>query len=441
MINLNPDIGQVLTPDAVAEKMIKRSLVYLKNKNLSILDPAIGPATFLKAINKLKINVKNFDGYDIDNRMVTISNEYCSKLKYANKIFNEDYLLNNNQTFYDFIILNPPYVRQEKLSPEYKKKLNEVLKLGNTKVNGRSNLFIYFLLKSLSRLEKGGILCAIIYDSILNTKYGKEFWDYLSKNFQILEKENISTPFNKTIIDATIIIVKNHSLSKIFKKDNNCKKIKNKYIQLHELLKIQRGITLSSRKVFLSHENDGDIYKKSLPLIMKPKIKDKLQIEYPDQRFYNFGEDKDIDTFLINKAKSMDIKINIKPVKLIYGKIIFNYYIRNSPKHYFNSKNLNTSDNFYVSTVKDSLPEIIAFLLLNTELFKNSFLNSSRNQGSGLRKLQVYEYKNTIVPDWRTLSKSELSSLHKFASNLLLGEKNINQIQILVNDLLKKSFL
>ena len=70
--------------------MIKRSLVYLKNKNLSILDPAIGPATFLKAINKLKINVKNFDGYDIDNRMVTISNEYCSKLKYANKIFNEE---------------------------------------------------------------------------------------------------------------------------------------------------------------------------------------------------------------------------------------------------------------------------------------------------------------------------------------------------------------
>ena len=351
MINLNPDIGQVLTPDAVAEKMIKRSLVYLKNKNLSILDPAIGPATFLKAINKLKINVKNFDGYDIDNRMVTISNEYCSKLKYENKIFNEDYLLNNNQTFYDFIILNPPYIRQEKLSPEYKKKLKDVLHLGNTKVNGRSNLFIYFLLKSLSRLEEGGILCAIIYDSILNTKYGKEFWDYLSENFQILEKENISTPFNKTIIDATIIIVKNHSFSKMFKKDNNCKKIKNKYIQLHELLKIQRGITLSSRKVFLSHENDGDIYKKSLPLIMKPKIKDKLQIEFPDQRFYNFGEDKDIDTFLINKAKSMDIKINIKPVKLIYGKIIFNYYIRNSPKHYFNSKNLNTSDNFYVSTV------------------------------------------------------------------------------------------
>ena len=129
MINLNPDIGQVLTPDAVAEKMIKRSLVYLKNKNLSILDPAIGPATFLKAINKLKINVKNFDGYDIDNRMVTISNEYCSKLKYENKIFNEDYLLNNNQTFYDFIILNPPYIRQEKLSPEYKKKLKEVLQL------------------------------------------------------------------------------------------------------------------------------------------------------------------------------------------------------------------------------------------------------------------------------------------------------------------------
>ena len=60
MINLNPDIGQVLTPDAVAEKMIKRSLAYLKNKNLSILDPAIGPASFLKAINKLKINVKNF---------------------------------------------------------------------------------------------------------------------------------------------------------------------------------------------------------------------------------------------------------------------------------------------------------------------------------------------------------------------------------------------
>ena len=40
MINLNPDIGQVLTPDAVAEKMIKRSLVYLKNK-IIILDPTL----------------------------------------------------------------------------------------------------------------------------------------------------------------------------------------------------------------------------------------------------------------------------------------------------------------------------------------------------------------------------------------------------------------
>tara|TARA_B100000945_G_scaffold158060_1_gene126973 strand:+ start:2058 stop:3383 length:1326 start_codon:yes stop_codon:yes gene_type:complete len=441
MINLNPDFGQVLTPDTVAEMMIKRSLSYLKNKKLSILDPAIGPATFLKAINKLKLNIKNFDGYDIDNRMCIISNEYCSKLKYKNKIFNEDFLLNNNQTFYDFVILNPPYIRQEKLSTEYKKKLKEVLKLRNIKVNGRSNLFIYFLFKCLSKLEKNGILCAIIYDSILNTKYGKEFWDYLSNNFKILEKKSISTPFNKTIIDATIIIVSNQSSSKKFSIENNSKNVRNNYVKLSELLKIQRGITLSSRKVFLSHKNDGDIYKKSLPIIMKPKIKDKLNIEYPDQRFYNFGQDKDVDSFLINKAKSIDIDIKIKPVKLIFGKIIFNYYIRNSPKHYFNSKNLNTSDNFYVSTVKDSFPEIIAFLLLNTELFVNSFLDSSRNQGNGLRKLQVYEYKNTFVPDWRTLSKSELSSLNKCAYSLLIGNKNINQIQFLVNDLLIKSFL
>ena len=102
---------------------------------------------------------------------------------------------------FDIIIGNPPYVRQEeisdpegKLSPdEYKKALRQSIyeeyqdyfftkkdksKL-RKKIDGRSDLYTFFYLKSFKLLNKKGILTFICFNSWLDVGYGKWLQEFI----------------------------------------------------------------------------------------------------------------------------------------------------------------------------------------------------------------------------------------------------------------------
>lgn len=76
---------------------------------------------------------------------------------------------------FDQIVQNPPYVRQELLVEGANSKDSiryNVSSLLST-IPSQSNLYIYFLLKSILHLKEGGIMVAVIYDSWLYSSFGK----------------------------------------------------------------------------------------------------------------------------------------------------------------------------------------------------------------------------------------------------------------------------
>jgi len=98
---------------------------------------------------------------------------------------------------FDIIIGNPPYVRQEvindptgKLLPnEYKKELRNMVRLDfpkhfpqKKKIDGKSDLYTFFYIRSLRILNPDGVHCFICSNSWLDVGYGAWLQEFLLKN-------------------------------------------------------------------------------------------------------------------------------------------------------------------------------------------------------------------------------------------------------------------
>ncbi len=110
---------------------------------------------------------------------------------------------------FDIVLSNPPYVRQEKIAPptlreqdytpeqwrqlkaEYKAKLQNSVAAAyphffkGRKLDGKSDLYIYFYLHGLSLLNPKGSFCFITSNSWLDVGYGKDLQEFLLKHSHV----------------------------------------------------------------------------------------------------------------------------------------------------------------------------------------------------------------------------------------------------------------
>jgi len=77
---------------------------------------------------------------------------------------------------FDIVVGNPPYVRQE-----YLKEIKPYLKTQFESFDGKADLYVYFLEKSLSVLKDDGILGVIVSNKWMRTGYGENLRNYLNK--------------------------------------------------------------------------------------------------------------------------------------------------------------------------------------------------------------------------------------------------------------------
>ena len=147
------DLGQVFTPENVARLM---SLLLLGNKkNGRVLDPCIGDNVFLRTIDGL-FPKNNFllNGAEVDESLI----DYSFYNKKNREIFSGNFFKYFPNHQYDYIIMNPPYVRQEQLCVSKindKHLLNSVIGDVPFKLNGQTNLYVYFFIKALNQLKPG----------------------------------------------------------------------------------------------------------------------------------------------------------------------------------------------------------------------------------------------------------------------------------------------
>jgi len=81
---------------------------------------------------------------------------------------------------FDFVVGNPPYVRKEKISPDYKE---NVLEPSFSSVyHGDNDLYVYFIARGIGWLKDGSRLGYIVSRTFTKTRYGKRVRSYIAGN-------------------------------------------------------------------------------------------------------------------------------------------------------------------------------------------------------------------------------------------------------------------
>ena len=192
------EYGIFFTPKAVVNYIID----YIIDYNFkSILEPSCGSGEFLDSL-KDRINGK------ID--AIEYNKEIFSSVTDKNKdtdivFYNQDYL-EVDKNNYDLIIGNPPYFTVNK---------NKVNKKYLAFFTGRPNIYILFIIHSLSKLNDNGILAFVLPTNFLNCMYYNKLREYIDINYTILSiKDFQDVKYLETSQNTCAFIIKK-------KKSNN----------------------------------------------------------------------------------------------------------------------------------------------------------------------------------------------------------------------------
>jgi len=473
----NENLGQVFTSPILAKFMISLLKEKISSKS-KILDPCIGPNTFFKALPQ-EVSNCYLKGIEIDENLFNeeIKNFYNNSKRTL--IQGSFFDLDSTEKF-DLIIQNPPYVRQELLANGVNSKSNiknDLLSSFST-VPSQSNLYIYFLLKSILHLNENGIMVAVIYDSWLYSSFGI----FLKESFLKLGHLTSIYHFKKSAFDnaevgATVIK---------FVKTKNSRK-STSYYSLNDLndLKTYNGFTdkahnLRPKELLTYSFNNSSVinFKSKLfqtlnSIVSKPIQRGTSAIvnnhfifsekKYPELKpivknvssinTYNVtkenafilavnGSISDVTKEYLDSVKNKilstpsdkfkAVKRDIKKNKNWYtvklkssGNFIFNYYLRNNIDFIYNPYKHLSSDNFYSVNIEQS--ELAYLAILNSSFTRLSVLNNSRSQGNGLRKIQLYEFKEIKVIDIKNISSKSINELEELGKSLMISERYNNK--------------
>jgi tRNA1(Val) A37 N6-methylase TrmN6 len=169
--------------------------------DMNILEPSCGSCEYITALHRLFPNL-NITGIEY-NKTIYESIVHLNNDKIV--INNMNYLHYITDKKYDLIIGNPPY---------YVLKKSDVDKCYHRYFDGRPNIFILFIIKSIQLLNNNGILSFILPKNFLNCLYYDKTRKYIKTHFQILHIIDCK--------DAKYIETQQDTIILIIQKTDNC---------------------------------------------------------------------------------------------------------------------------------------------------------------------------------------------------------------------------
>ncbi|MCD8206641.1 MAG: N-6 DNA methylase [Bacteroidales bacterium] len=202
--------AQFFTPAVIADVM---SDWLLGNDSLhSVLEPAFGLGVFSRCLLDKKGDLA-IKGYDIDDRIFSGAQKEFSSFKNVTLLL-QDYMYNDWENKYDGIICNPPYFKFHNY--DNKSVLKEMEEQLSCRLNGFTNLYALFLLKSIHQLKDNGRCAYILPSEFLNSDYGALVKTYLIRTQTVRHiivfdfEENI---FDDALTTACIVLCANDKKS------------------------------------------------------------------------------------------------------------------------------------------------------------------------------------------------------------------------------------
>lgn len=244
--------GAYFTPTKVVEKIVSN----LDLKNEKIIDPCCGSGNFLLQLPAV-VTLGNIYGNDIDKTSIELTriNMY---LKYEPKNLDvlyenfttSDFLKNNTDIKYQYIIGNPPWGYE--FSKEELADLKKIFVSADTKNVESYDVFVE---KSLSCLEDDGRLFFVLPEAILNVKTHKTIRQIILDNTLIEYLEYLGNMFDK--VQCPSVILKLQKSKKAFSSTGMRVKTKDSEFVINTHRKVS-----SETFNFNMSDEEYDLYKK-----------------------------------------------------------------------------------------------------------------------------------------------------------------------------------
>lgn len=439
------DLGQVFTKGNVAQYMVS---LFSLSKEAEILDPCYGAGAFLDVL--MSNEYSNVTACEIDKSLFE-----KTKRKYKQyHLINGDFLKYEEKNKYDGIIMNPPYIRQEKI--------DELEWLGITKEKLRSNpifsglpstanMYMYFIMKAINLLKDGGQLIVIFPSSWMNARSGVDFQKLMLSQCGLERQIHICGDVfeREALVEVVILkLVKNvfglkTSEEYLESKDGELTEVSlsgKKKISLFTqpfsaFATIKRGLTTGCNEMYINPDllYAGDEYFR--PIVSSPKSIEgyttvnarldrlffPINDETPDEvlEYLEFWKNKIVKE---QKPKTLYMKVNSSDkwyeLREICGEgILFSYFVRNDMKFVMNETGVLARDNFYV--IKPKINKWIFFALLNNYYTYYQLEMCGKRYGAGLLKLQRYDVESLTFPKYTDISDDDKKDLEKLSHALL----------------------
>lgn len=163
----------------------------------NILEPSCGSCEFITGLNR-EYPDKNITGIEY-NQTIYNAIEYLNEETTNNiNIIHSDFLKFNDERKYDLIIGNPPYFVMSK---------KDVNKKYYDYFEGRPNIFILFIIKSLSMLNHNGILSFVLPKNFMNCLYYDKTRKYIVENYKILHIIECKDKYIETDQETILLII------------------------------------------------------------------------------------------------------------------------------------------------------------------------------------------------------------------------------------------
>lgn len=194
---IKKDNGIYFTPPKTVNKCIDILRPYMDSVR-HILEPSCGSCEFILGLKR------EFNGKDMNITGIEYNETIYDDVKYLNddgngiNLIKMDFLKLNSERKYDLIMGNPPYfvMSKKSVSKEY-----------YDYFEGRPNIFILFIIKSLMMLNDEGFLSFVLPKNFMNCLYYDKTRKFISDNFKIIHLSECNDKYIETEQETILLIV------------------------------------------------------------------------------------------------------------------------------------------------------------------------------------------------------------------------------------------